>query len=144
MLHELDVLEARHIADLALDARKVRDRLLEKVPEVDLGEPVAARGEHNPNSSVMLNGVLDTEPAFVALQQAISALPREIREKLWVVARTGRGDVTVRDWEETISSASMLTNDDIAADLLGDPDLHDHLRKGLYELGATSLPGDER
>jgi hypothetical protein len=73
MLHELDVLEARHIADLALDARKVRDRLLEKVPEGNLGESVPARGEHNPNSSVMLDGVLETEPAFVALRQAIVA-----------------------------------------------------------------------
>ena len=32
MLHEPDVLEARQIADLAADARRVRDRLLEKVP----------------------------------------------------------------------------------------------------------------
>jgi hypothetical protein len=141
MLHELDVLEARHIADLALDARKVRDQLLEKIPERDLGEPVPARGEHNPNNNVMLDGVLDTAPAFVALQQALAALPREISEKLWALARTGRGEVTIQDWEQAIGSASLRTSGDIVADLLGDPDLHDHLHKGLYELGATNPPG---
>ena len=39
MLHALEVLEARRIADMARDARKVRDRLLEKVADADLGEP---------------------------------------------------------------------------------------------------------
>jgi hypothetical protein len=144
MLYQLEVLEARHIADLASDARKVRDRLLEKVPEADLGEPMPARGEHNPSSSVTLRGVLETEPEFVALRQAIAAIPRDIREKLWVVAQTGRGNITIGDWDETIGSASMLADDAITADLLGDTDLHDHLHKGLYELGATSLPGDGR
>src|SRR5208282_4623892 len=93
MLHELEVLEAQHIADLALDARNVRDRLLEKVPDTDLGEPIAARGEHNPGGGVLLTGVLASEPEFVALRQAIAALPRDIREKLWVVAQIGRGDL---------------------------------------------------
>jgi hypothetical protein len=51
MLFELDVLEIRGIADVALDARKVRDRLLEKVPESDLGEPKPAPGEHNPTAA---------------------------------------------------------------------------------------------
>ena len=51
MLHEPDVLEARQIADLAADARRVRDRLLEKVPDGKLGEPMSARGEHNLGST---------------------------------------------------------------------------------------------
>jgi hypothetical protein len=95
MLQELDVLEARQIADLAADARKVRDRLLEKVPDEELGEPVPARGEHNPAGTLALNGVLAAEPEFVALREAIAALPRDIREKLWVVAQVGRGDVAI-------------------------------------------------
>lgn len=45
MLHELDALESRHIADLARDARKVRDGLLEKVPDPEFGEAEPARGE---------------------------------------------------------------------------------------------------
>lgn len=142
MLYELDVLEARQIADLALDARKVRDQLLVKVSEDDLRERAPARDEPR-NDNTILNGLLETAPAFIALRQAIAALPRDIREKLWVVARTGRGDATIRDWEEALGSASRLRDDDIIADLIQEPDLHHHLRKGLYELHATNLPGDE-
>ena len=148
MLYQLEVLEARHIADLASDARMVRDRLLEKVREIDLGEPVPARGEHNPAAGVGLDAVLETQPApvgantFEVNHQAIEALPHDIREKLWAVARIGRGDAAIGNWDETIRSVTMLTEDNVAADLLGDPDLHVHLRKGLYDLGETSLPVD--
>jgi len=142
MLYELEVLETRRIADLALDARKVRDQLLEKVPEADLGEPVPARGEHNLTGSIGLIEVLGSQPAVLALQQAIMALPRDIREKVWALACAGRGDVGIDDWEETVASAVLRTDDDITADLVGEPDLHEHLRKGLYMLGATSVPGD--
>jgi len=142
MLHELEVLEARHIADLALDARKVRDRLLEKVPDAELGEPAPARGEHNPSGSVALNGVLASEPEFVALREAIAALPRDIREKLSVVTQIGRGDLGILDWDDAVGAASVLTDDDIMARMLSEPDLHDYLRKGLYEIGSATLPGD--
>ncbi len=142
MLHELEALEAGHIADLALDARKVRDRLLEKVADADLGEPPPARGEHNPSGSVVLNGVLAAEPEFVALREAIAALTRDIREKLWVATQIGRGDLAILDWDEAIGAASALTDDDIVANLLEEPDLHNYLRKGLYALGAATLPGD--
>lgn len=142
MLHELEALEAGHIADLALDARKVRDRLLEKVADADLGEPPPARGEHNPSGSVVLNGVLAGEPEFVALREAIAALTRDIREKLWVATQIGRGDLAILDWDEAIGAASALTDDDIVANLLEEPDLHNYLRKGLYALGAATLPGD--
>jgi hypothetical protein len=144
MLHELEVLEARHIADLALDARKVRDRLLAKVPDADLGEPTPARGAHNPGGGVVLTGVLASAPEFVALRAAIAALPRDIREKLWVTAQIGRGDLAIRDCTGALDAASALTDDDIVANLLDEADLHDCLRKGLYELGAAMPPGDAR
>jgi hypothetical protein len=142
MLHELEVLEAGRIADLALDVRRVRDRLLEQVPDADLGEPEPTRGEHNPSSNLGLTPALQTQPEFRALQQAIAALPRAIREKLWAVARTGRGDATAREWDDSLSAATILSDDDIAADLTEEPDLHEFLRKGLYELRATRLPDD--
>lgn len=137
MLQELEALEARHIADLALDARKVRDRLLEKVPDADLGEPVPARGEHNPSGSIVLNGVVAIEPEFVALREALTALPRDILEKLWVVAQIGRGDVAILGWEAALTEASVLGDDDIVTSMVGEADLHEHLRKGLYQLGAA-------
>ena len=141
MLHELDALEMRGIADLALRARKVRDRLLEKVPEAELGEPAPARGEHNPGGSVALTEVLAGEPEFVALREAIVALPRDIREKLWVVAEVGRGDLGILDWQDGLDAASLLSDDDIVANLAAEADLHEYLSKGLYELGAATPPG---
>jgi hypothetical protein len=136
MLHELEVLEARRIADLAEHVRKVRDRLLEKVPDADLGELEPARGPHSPAGTIALNGVLAGKPEFVALREAVNSLPRDIREKLWLVTQIGRGDVAVLDWEQAKETASLLTEDNILANMLGEPDLHDYLRKGLYMLGA--------
>jgi len=141
MLQEIEVLEARHIADLAADARRLRDRLLEKVPDAALGEPTPARGEHNPSGNVVLEDVLASRPEFVALHEAIAALPRDIREKLWVVTQIGRGDLTILDWDGGLSAASLLTDEDIVANLLGEPDLRDFLGKGLYALGAATVSG---
>lgn len=142
MLHELDVLEARRIAELAADLRMVRNRLLEKIPEEELGEPPPERGAHNPASDLALDAALARAPAFAALRDAIAALPREIREKLWVVAETGRGQLAILDWDQALAEASVMSDEAIAGRLLEDPDLHDVLRKGLYELGAGTLPGN--
>jgi hypothetical protein len=142
MLHELDVLEARSIAELALDARKVRDRLLEKIADAYLDEPVPTKGEHNPLGGIVLDDVLAEEPEFVALRGAIVALPREIKEKILVVTRIGRGDFAARDLNAAIDAASAFTDDDIAASLLGEPDLHELLQKGLYMLRSRA-PRDE-
>jgi hypothetical protein len=142
MLHELEVLEARRIADLAEDVRKISDRLLEKVPDADLGELEPARGPHSPASTIALDGVLAGEPEFVALREAVASLPRDIRDKLWILTQIGRGDVAVQEWAQAKDTASLLSGDDVLANLLGEPDLHDYLRKGLYMLGAVTLPGD--
>lgn len=141
MLQEIEVLEARHIADLASDARRLRDRLLEKVPDADLGEPAPARGAHNPSGNVVLEDVLASRREFVALREAIAALPRDIRDKLWVVTQIGRGDLTILDWDGGLGAASLLTDEDIVASLLGEPDLRDFLGKGLYALGVAAVPG---
>ena len=141
-LYELEVLEARHIADLAAEARKVRDLLLEKVPDADLGEPNPARGEHNPAGRLVLDGVLARKPEFVALRQAILDLPRDIREKLWVVMQIGRGDAAVLDWDVALATAQVLSDDDIAENLWSAVDLVNWLHKGLYELRVAAVPGD--
>lgn len=39
MLYEIEILEARRIAELAAAARDARDRSLSPVPEAELGEP---------------------------------------------------------------------------------------------------------
>lgn len=139
MLHELDILEARNIADLALDARKVRDRLLEEIPAADLGEPIPARGQHNAASEIVLDDVLATAPEFVTLRDAIVALPREIKQKILIASQIGRGDLAILNWDSAMETTSALSDDDIVADLLAESDLHDVLRKGLYAMGATVL-----
>ena len=78
----------------------------------------------------------------MALREAIAALPRDIREKLWVVAQIGSGDLAARDWAGAVDAASTLTDDDLEANMADAADLHDCLRKGLYELGVAPLPGD--
>lgn len=141
MLHELDILEAQNIADLALDARKVRDRLLEEIPDADLGEPVPSRGQHNAGSEIVLDDVLATAAEFVVLRDAIDALPGEIKRKILIVSRVGRGELTILDWDAALEAASALSDDDIVVELLAESDLHDVLRKGLYAMGAAA-PGD--
>ncbi|HEY0183213.1 MAG TPA: DUF3775 domain-containing protein [Rhodopila sp.] len=142
MLYELDVLEARHIADLAMDMRDVRDRMLTPMRDADLSEPEPAHGEHNPLGEVVLSDVLVGEPAFVALHGALVALPADIRDKLWVLTQIGRGSLAVSRWDHAIDTAEALPGDCVIGNLLDDPDLHDHLRKGLYLVGAAAGFGD--
>jgi Protein of unknown function (DUF3775) len=145
MLHEVDVLEAKRIAELAADVRAVRDRLLQKVRETELGEPKPARGEHNPASALVLDDLLAVEPAFLRLREAIAALPREIREKLWLLMEIGRGNGTLQDWTAAHEKIAAAADAEIVADLMSEPDLHACLRKALYQVSqvpkhASTIP----
>jgi hypothetical protein len=111
-----------------------------KSPTWILASRYPARGQHNLGRGVELNGVLAREPEFIALREAIVALPRDIREEAWVITQVGRGDLAILDWDDGMEAASRLTDEGILADLLGEPDLHDLLHKGLYALGAATPP----
>jgi hypothetical protein len=137
MLHEVEILEAKGIADLAADVRGVRDRLLQKVRATELGEPKPARGEHNPASALVLDDLLAVEPAFVRLRDAIAALPREIREKLWLLMEIGRGNGTLQDWAPAREKIAPAPDIEILADLMSEPDLHACLRKALYQVSQA-------
>ena len=137
MLHELDALEARRIADLANDAGRARDRFLEKVRQSAFGEPKPARGEHDPTRDISLDDVLANKPEVVALRQAITALPREIRQSIWAVMEIGRGDFAAQDWERSMRHAVLLADADAVAALLDEPDLHIRLGRGFYLLGMA-------
>ena len=69
MLFELEVLETRRIAGMALEARKIGDQLLEKSPESQLWRPAPARGEHGPAGSAALMEVQRNQPEIRALWQ---------------------------------------------------------------------------
>ncbi len=134
MLHEIDILETRRIADLAAEARKPRDRLLGSIPQAALGEPMPARGPHDPAHDVPLQNLLAGKPEVVALRDAIAALPREIRQSVWIVMEIGRGRFAAGEWEQAAAEAGLLRDADVVASLLDEPDLHVCLGKGLYQI----------
>ena len=79
MLYEPEVLEAQYIADLALEARRVRDRLLKNIRDANLGEPHPSRGKHNPAGSFELTEVSASEFEFDALNAEIASLNLDLR-----------------------------------------------------------------
>jgi uncharacterized protein DUF3775 len=141
MLYEIEILESRRIAELAVAARDARDQSLTPVPEAELGEASPARGEHHAAGTLGFAGVPEDEPAHLALREAIEALPSDIRRKLWAVMRTGCGDYAKGDWDQAIAAADNLSDKIVLGDLADEVDLNDKLMKGLYEIGAAELPG---
>lgn len=135
MLHEIEALEIRRIAELALAVRNARNRLLEKVRDADLGEPNPARGEHHPVGSIDLDALPGGESVKATLCEALATLPAHIRRSLWIVRQIGRGDWAPKDWERAAAEISTASDETITADLVAAVDLHDELMKGLYELG---------
>jgi hypothetical protein len=56
-----------------------------------------------------------------------------------VRALAGRGDYGLGDWERAMSEANRLSDID-ASFFIEQPDLHEHLMKGVYELERTLRP----
>jgi hypothetical protein len=133
MLKDLNVDQARFIAILAKTARMQRDALLGNVAEDDLGGSTPGRGEHNPTAELGLDpqpvGALPTAP----LRDAIAALSPVARSELYTLMRIGQGHLAAKKWHRGLSEAQLLGDETIAAAITEDPDLHDHILKGLYE-----------
>ena len=140
MLHEIEILEARRIAELAAAARDARDQALAPVPEAALGEPQPARGQHHPAGALGFGAVPSDMPPYRALRQAIEGLPSDIRRKLWAAMRIGCGDYARGDWDQALAAADKISDESIIAELAEEVDLHDRLMKGLYEIGAAEAP----
>jgi hypothetical protein len=47
--------------------------------------------------------------------------------------RVGQGQLAAKKWNRGLAEALTLGDGTITATLIEDPDLHDHLMKGLYE-----------
>ena len=134
MLHEIEALEARQIADLAAGAEALRGRLLEKVRSDSLGEPKPARGAHDPVRTIILNGLFADAPELRRLRDAITALSNEIRRKLWALVAIGRGDCAAGELDAVLTAIAAKPDADIVDDLMREPYLHDCLTKALYEM----------
>lgn len=139
MLKELNVDQARFVAVLAKAARAQRDDLLGNVAEDDLAkEMTPARGEHNPTAGLGFDPLPLPAPQTVALREAISTLSPMARSELYALVRIGQGDLAAKKWHRGLSEASLLGDETIAAAIIEDPDLHDHIMKGLYEAELAS------
>jgi hypothetical protein len=138
MLQQLTEEQARQIAALAKAVRKTRDALLDNVPDEDLGEPPAARGEHNPTAAFALDPLPPDDPAVDALRQALAGLEPGVRSELFVLMRMGQGDLAITDWDRGLSEAELLGDGTVIAAIIEDLDLHDHITKGLYEVTPSS------
>ena len=134
MLNDLHVDQARFIALLANNARAQRDALLGNVAEDDLDGPTSARGEHNPTTELGVEALpADVSQPAAALREAISSLSEPARRELYALMRIGQGHLAAKKWDRGLSEADMLGDNAITAAIIEDPDLHDHVSKGLYE-----------
>ncbi len=133
MLREMNKGQVYFIALLAQVARIQRDKLLGNVAENDLGGAKSSRGEHNPTALLGFEPLPADAEQLTALREAINALTPEGRAELYALTRVGQGDLAAQDWDRGLTDAALL-GESAAAAVLDDPDLHDHLVKGLYEM----------
>jgi hypothetical protein len=135
MLETIGVAEVKRVAELAQAARQARDQILDKVRDEDLGEPKPGRGEHNPAKGLGLDPLPPDHPARAALRDTIMSLPWAARSELAALVSIGQGNYAARDWEKALADASAVEDEVMIGILLDEADLHEHLMKGLYELG---------
>ena len=69
---------------------------------------------------------------LTALREAIASLTLHGRVELYALMRIGQGDLAAQEWDRGLDEAALLGEQAVGA-LMNDPDLHDHLKKGLYE-----------
>jgi hypothetical protein len=133
MMRKLNQTQAFFIALLAQAARIRRDELLRDIPEDALSDTKSSRGAHNPTASLGFEPLPPDAEQLAALRDAIATLTAGGREELYTLARVGQGDLAPRDWDRGLADAALL-GEQASAALLDDPDLHDHLLKGLYSV----------
>lgn len=138
MLRELDVEQARFVALLAKAARAQRDELLGNVAEDDLAALKAARGQHNPTAALGFDPLPPGAPQTATLEEAIATLSPTARFELYTLMRIGQGDLAAKKWHRGLTEATTLGEQIITAAILGDPDLHDHIMKALYQVELAS------
>jgi hypothetical protein len=146
MIDRNEIELAQRIAALAAAAREARDRMLTKVRDSELSELSPVRSAHNSDPEDVLGFAVlpDDEPALKRLREGIGLLPAQMRRTLWAVMQIGTGDYASGDWDAVRQEADNLSDQRISIDLADDPDLHDKMMKGLYELGVAdtaSRPG---
>jgi hypothetical protein len=133
MLKDLNARQARFIALLAKTAREQRDSLLGHAAEDDLDGLMPGRGEHNPTAELGFEPLPPEASQTAALREAIATLSDTARRELYTLMRIGQGDLATKKWYRGLREAETLGEETITAAIIEDPDLHDHITKGLYE-----------
>lgn len=138
MLKELSVDQARFISLLAKAARTQRDALLGNVAEADLSGVAPGRGEHNPTAELGFEPIAGEDSQISALREAVASLSAAARQELYALMRIGQGQLAAKKWHRGLAEADTLGENATVAAIIEDPDLHDHLAKGLYEAKVAS------
>jgi uncharacterized protein DUF3775 len=133
MLKDLNTDQARFVALLAKAARAERDAMLGHGPDRTLNEAAATRGERSPTAALGFDPLPADNTQLKALHDALESLSVEARSELYVLMRVGQGQIAARQWHRGLQDAQLLGDTLLAAALIEDPNLHDHVLKGLYE-----------
>jgi hypothetical protein len=134
MLKDLHVDQARFIALLAKNARMQRDALIGHAADDGLDGGTPARGEHNPTVELGVEPLPpDAAQPAATLGEAITTLPEPARRELYALMRIGQGHLAAKTWHRGVSEAETLGDSATTAAIIDDPDLHDHIMKGLYQ-----------
>jgi len=135
MLNDLNVDQARFIALLAKAARAERDAMLGHGPDSNLSpkEATPTRGERNPSAELGFDPLSEQNSQLSGLRDALATLTESARSELYVLMRIGQGHLAAKKWHRGLQEAQSLGEAAVAGALIEDPDLHDHLLKGLYE-----------
>ncbi len=130
--------QARFVALLAKEARVERDEFIGRVPDKDLAGRKARRSELGATVAAAAEVPLSESSQLVALREAIATLSAEGRSELYILMRIGQGNLAAQKWHRGLNEATALGDETVAAALLEDPDLHDHVTKGLFEANLAS------
>lgn len=138
VLTDLNVDQARFVALIANAARAERDALLGHGPDRDLARTTSTRGERNPTAALGFDPLPAQDSQLSALRDALGALSVTARSELYVLMRIGQGHLAAQQWHRGIDEARSLGDTAVTGALIEDPDLHDHISKGLYEADLGS------
>lgn len=107
-------------------------------PDKDLAGAKVSRGEHNPTAALGYDPLPAEDYQLLALREALDALTPTERSELYVLMRIGQGHLAANKWHRGLEEAQSLGDATVTSSLIDDPDLHNHLSKGLYQAGLGS------
>ncbi len=144
MLNDLNVDQARFIVLLAKAARAERDAMLGHGSDKNLNEAPPTRGERNPTAALGFDPLPEENSQLSALRDALGALTEPERAELYILMRIGQGHLAAKKWHRGVQEAQTLGDATVSSALIEDPDLHDHVSKGLYKAEFANHAAESR